>query len=96
MATTATTTAANVGKQIEAQFNDLMGRLVHKQMFQSTWDIAAFVIFFTFIGAVLLMIILVLIRCCCCCCCDCESSNQKQTKGHKHKKIGVDNLAMDP
>ncbi|XP_069502131.1 small integral membrane protein 22 isoform X2 [Ambystoma mexicanum] len=47
-------------------------------------------------GAVLLMIILVLIRCCCCCCCDCESSNQKQTKGHKHKKIGVDNLAMDP
>ncbi|KAJ1098362.1 hypothetical protein NDU88_003475 [Pleurodeles waltl] len=89
-----TTVPSDVGKQLEAQFNDLLGRLETKQMFQSSWDIAAFVIFFTFIGAVLLMIILVLIRCCCCCCCDCESSHQ--TKGPKHQKIGVDNLAMEP
>ncbi|XP_029433114.1 small integral membrane protein 22 [Rhinatrema bivittatum] len=85
----------DVGAQIESQINDALSRLANKQMFQSDWDIAAFVIFFTFIGVVLLLIILVLIRCFCCCCCDCESSAPKYKKADG-TKVGVDNLAMEP
>uniref|UniRef100_A0A3Q3G1H2 Small integral membrane protein 22 n=1 Tax=Kryptolebias marmoratus TaxID=37003 RepID=A0A3Q3G1H2_KRYMA len=62
----------NTQQEFEEQFNDVVSRLQSKQMFQSDWDIAAFVLFFTFFGTVLLLIILVLIRCCCCCCCDDE------------------------
>ncbi|KAM4632045.1 small integral membrane protein 22 [Discoglossus pictus] len=83
----------NIGAQIEAQWNDVLGRIASKQMFQSDWDIAAFVIFFTFIGLILLLVVLVLIRCCCCCCCDCDSQGSK--KGYK-QKVGIDNLAMEP
>ncbi|KAM4024606.1 small integral membrane protein 22 [Anomaloglossus baeobatrachus] len=83
----------NIGQQLEDQWNDVLGRLATKQMFQSNWDIAAFAIFFVFIGLILLLILLVLIRCCCCCCCDCDSPVDKR----KYKqKVGVDNLAMEP
>ncbi|KAG8433408.1 hypothetical protein GDO86_017620 [Hymenochirus boettgeri] len=83
----------NVQQQFQDQWNDILGRVANKQIFQSGWDIAAFVIFFVFIGLILLLVILVLIRCCCCCCCDCESSTPK--KHYKHK-VGVDNPAMEP
>ncbi|XP_030067990.1 small integral membrane protein 22 [Microcaecilia unicolor] len=85
----------NLGADIESQINDALSRLASKQMFQSDWDIAAFVIFFTFIGIILLLIILVLIRCCCCCCCDCEGSGPRYQKA-AGTKSGVDNLAMEP
>ncbi|XP_015274906.1 PREDICTED: small integral membrane protein 22 [Gekko japonicus] len=81
------------GQQLSDQINDALERLATKEMFQTDWDIAAFAIFFTFIGAVLLLVLLVLIRCCCCCCCDCEPS------GSYHKaprKVGIDNQAMEP
>nr|XP_033770597.1 small integral membrane protein 22 [Geotrypetes seraphini] len=85
----------NLGAEIESQIHDALSRLSNKQMFQSNWDIAAFVVFFTFIGVILLLIILVLIRCCCCCCCDCEASEAKYQKANGTKS-GVDNLAMEP
>lgn len=82
----------DVGAQIEAQFNDVVRRLQSKQLFQSDWDIATFAIFFIFIGAVLFLILLVVVRflwgCCCCCC----PSSKKPSK----RKVGVDNLALEP
>lgn len=40
----------NVAGDISQQINDALSRLQSKQLFQTTWDIVAFVIFFTFIG----------------------------------------------
>ncbi|KAM4698153.1 small integral membrane protein 22 [Rhinophrynus dorsalis] len=79
--------------QLESQWNDILGRVASKQMFQSDWDIAAFVVFFVFIGLILLLVLLVLIRCCCCCCCDCDSPVNKK---HYKQKVGVDNMGMEP
>ncbi|XP_066432814.1 small integral membrane protein 22 [Eleutherodactylus coqui] len=84
---------SDIGQQLENQWNDAVKRLANKQWFETDWDVAAFVIFFTFIGLVLLLILLVLIRCFCCCCCDCESQVGKRR--YKHK-VGVDNLALEP
>ncbi|XP_054850811.1 small integral membrane protein 22 [Eublepharis macularius] len=81
------------GQELSNQINDALSRLASKEMFQSDWDIAAFAIFFIFIGAVLSLVLLVLIRCLCCCCCDCEHS------GSYHKaarKVGIDNQGMEP
>lgn len=38
------------GQELSNQINDALGRLASKELFQSTWDIVAFAIFFTFIG----------------------------------------------
>ncbi|XP_074866862.1 small integral membrane protein 22 [Carettochelys insculpta] len=81
----------NLGEEISDQISDALSRLATKQMFQSDWDIAAFAIFFIFIGTVLLLVLLVLVRCCCCCCCDCEQSHKAS-----RKKVGIDNKAMEP
>ncbi|XP_061455526.1 small integral membrane protein 22 [Rhineura floridana] len=81
------------GQELSDQVNDLLSRLASKQMFQSPWDIAAFAIFFSFIGVVLFMALLVLIRCFCCCCdCDSPGSYKKIPK----RKVGIDNKAMEP
>ncbi|XP_049624834.1 small integral membrane protein 22 [Suncus etruscus] len=77
---------------LEATANDLLGRLKSKQLFQSSWDTAAFVIFFTFIGMVLLLLLLVLIHCCCCCCCH----SPRYSRAKQKNRQGVDNLAMEP
>ncbi|XP_039348685.1 small integral membrane protein 22 [Mauremys reevesii] len=82
----------NLGEEFNNQFNDVLSRLATKQMFQSDWDIAAFAIFFIFIGTVLLMVLLALIHCCCCCCCDSQGSHKKVPR----KKVGIDNKAMEP
>ncbi|TMS14802.1 Small integral membrane protein 22 [Larimichthys crocea] len=74
--------------EFNEQFNDVVTRLQSKQLFQSDWDIASFAVFFIFIGMVLLLVILVLIRCCCCCCCDDEKP--------RRRKVGIDNMAMEP
>lgn len=86
-------TTANIGQQLQNQWNDILGRITSKQFFQSDWDIAAFAVFFTFIGLILVLVALVLIRCFCCCCCDCDS---KVDKRKYTQKVGVDNLAMEP
>ncbi|XP_018599750.1 small integral membrane protein 22 [Scleropages formosus] len=75
--------------QLQNQFNDVVSRLQSKQLFQSDWDIASFVVFFIFIGMVMLLVLLVLIRCCCCCCCDTMEKPRRT-------KVGIDNLAMEP
>nr|XP_060642547.1 small integral membrane protein 22 [Anolis sagrei ordinatus] len=81
------------GQELSDQINDVLSRLQSKELFQSTWDIVAFVIFFTFIGVVLLMALLVLIRCFCCCCdCDSPRSYNKVPRG----KVGIDNKGMEP
>ncbi|XP_070616832.1 small integral membrane protein 22 [Erythrolamprus reginae] len=81
----------NVANDISKQINDALSRLQNKELFQTTWDIVAFAIFFTFIGMVLLLGLLALIRCCCCDC-DAPSSYKKIKKG----KVGVDNMGMEP
>ncbi|XP_012682672.1 small integral membrane protein 22 [Clupea harengus] len=73
--------------EFEEQFKDVVTRLQSKDLFQSDWDIASFAVFFIFIGMILLLVILVLIRCCCCCCCDDTPSR---------RKVGIDNMALDP
>uniref|UniRef100_A0A8D2JAA3 Uncharacterized protein n=1 Tax=Varanus komodoensis TaxID=61221 RepID=A0A8D2JAA3_VARKO len=52
------------------QINDALSRLESKEMFQTPWDIAAFAIFFTFIGKLWRR----RKKACFCCCCDCNSS----------------------
>ncbi|XP_034276391.1 small integral membrane protein 22 [Pantherophis guttatus] len=78
----------NVAEDISQQINDALGRLQSKHLFQTTWDIVAFAIFFTFMGMVLLLGILALIRCCCC---DTPSSYKKVKK----RKVGIDNMGME-
>ncbi|KAM8961669.1 small integral membrane protein 22 [Pelodytes ibericus] len=85
--------SGTIQDQLQDQWNDVLGKMKSKQPFQSDWDIAAFVVFFTFIGLILLLILLVLIKCFCCCCCDCDSGNSKK---HYKQKVGVDNLGMEP
>ncbi|XP_026559945.1 small integral membrane protein 22 [Pseudonaja textilis] len=85
------TSGRDVAEDISQQINDVLGRLQSKQLFQTTWDIVAFAIFFTFIGMVLLLGLLALIRCCCCDC-DAPSSYKKVKK----RKVGIDNMGMEP
>ncbi|ETE61551.1 hypothetical protein L345_12694, partial [Ophiophagus hannah] len=85
------TLGKDVADDISQQINDALGRLQSKQLFQTTWDIVAFTIFFTFIGMVLLLGLLALIRCCCCDC-DTPSSYKKVKKS----KVGIDNMGMEP
>ncbi|XP_014348198.1 small integral membrane protein 22 [Latimeria chalumnae] len=83
----------DLGQEIVVQLQDVLSRIQSKDLFQSDWDIACFIIFLLFIGTAVLLVLLVLIRCCCCCCCcDCESSHQKP----QNRKVGVDNLALEP
>ncbi|KAF3704810.1 Small integral membrane protein 22 [Channa argus] len=78
----------DVKQEFEDQFSDVVSRLQSKQFFQSDWDIASFAVFFIFIGMVVLLFILVLIRCFCCCYCDDEKP--------RRKKIGIENVALEP
>ncbi|XP_044301575.1 small integral membrane protein 22 [Varanus komodoensis] len=83
----------NFGQDLSDQINDALSRLESKEMFQTPWDIAAFAIFFTFIGVVLLMALLVLIQCFCCCC-DCNSSPSYEKV--PRRKVGIDNKGLEP
>ncbi|XP_006897532.1 PREDICTED: small integral membrane protein 22 [Elephantulus edwardii] len=78
--------AEDLGRELEATVQDVLGKLKSRQPFQSEWDTAAFVIFLTFLGTVLFLLLLVFI--CCCCCCYAPRSQQN------HK--GVDNYALEP
>ncbi|XP_036595232.1 small integral membrane protein 22 [Trichosurus vulpecula] len=78
----------DVGSELQETAQELVSRLKSRQLFQSEWDIAAFVIFLTFIGTVLVLTLLVILHCCCCCC---NSSSPP-----KRRPKGVDNLALEP
>ncbi|KAM9583865.1 small integral membrane protein 22 isoform 2-T4 [Trichechus inunguis] len=79
--------AEDLGRELEATAQDVLGKLKSRQLFQSGWDTAAFVVFITFIGTVLFLLLLVIIHCCCCC--DSPRSQKRSPKG-------VDNLALEP
>ncbi|XP_030646818.1 small integral membrane protein 22 [Chanos chanos] len=77
----------NIKDEFQDQLKDVLSRLQSKDWFQSDWDIASFAVFFIFIGMVLLLVLLVLIRCLCCCCCD---------EKPRRRKVGIDNMALEP
>ncbi|XP_032768448.1 small integral membrane protein 22 isoform X1 [Rattus rattus] len=79
---------------LEATAEEVLGRLRSQQLFQSEWDIAAFVVFLTFVGTVVLLLFLVVVHCCCCCCC--TSPRPRKVSPGKEKPKGVDNLALEP
>ncbi|CAO2641926.1 Small integral membrane protein 22 [Lemmus lemmus] len=82
--------ADELKQELEATAEEVLGRLKSHQLFQSEWDIAAFVVFLTFVGTVLLLLLLVVVHCCCCCCCT------TSPRPRKEKPKGVDNLALEP
>lgn len=42
--------AEELKQELEATAEEVLGRLKSHQLFQSEWDIAAFVVFLTFVG----------------------------------------------
>ncbi|XP_074136540.1 small integral membrane protein 22 [Sminthopsis crassicaudata] len=76
----------DVESELQETVQELLGRLKSHNLFQSEWDIAAFAVFFTFVGTVLVLMLLVLLHCCCC-----TSSSPP-----KRRPKGVDNLALEP
>ncbi|EDK97269.1 small integral membrane protein 22 isoform 1 [Mus musculus] len=82
-------------QELQATAEEVLGRLRSRQLFQSEWDVAAFVVFLTFVGTVLLLLLLVFVHCCCCCCCNTSPRPRKVSPG-KEKRNGVDNLALEP
>lgn len=81
--------ADELKQELEATAEQVLGRLRSRQLFQSEWDIAAFVVFLTFVGTVVLLLLLVVVHCCCCCC-------RPSPRPRKEKPKGVDNLALEP
>ncbi|XP_075419871.1 small integral membrane protein 22 [Tenrec ecaudatus] len=87
--------AQDLGRELEATAQEVLGKLQSRQLFQSPWDTAAFVVFLTFIGTVLFLLLLVVIHCCCCSCCGGSPRSHKNSP-HKRSPKGVDNLALEP
>ncbi|XP_021042803.1 small integral membrane protein 22-like [Mus pahari] len=75
---------------LEATAEEVLGRLRSRQLFQSEWDIAAFVVFLISVGTVVLLLLLVVVHCSCCCCCSASPRPRKE------KPKGVDNLTLEP
>ncbi|XP_007937788.1 small integral membrane protein 22 [Orycteropus afer afer] len=86
--------AQDLQQELEATAQEVLGRLKSRQLFQSEWDTAAFIVFLTFIGTVLVLVLLVFIHCCCCCCCN--SPRSQKVSPAKRSPKGVDNLALEP
>ncbi|XP_041532574.1 small integral membrane protein 22 isoform X1 [Microtus oregoni] len=85
--------AEELKQELEATAEEVLGRLKSHQLFQSDWDIAAFVVFLTFVGTVVLLLLLVVLHCCCCCT---TSPRPRKVSPGKEKPKGVDNLALEP
>ncbi|XP_012503238.1 PREDICTED: small integral membrane protein 22 [Propithecus coquereli] len=81
-------------EELEATAQEVLGRLSSHQLFQSSWDTAAFIVFLTFVGTVLFLLLLVLAHCCCSCCCSSPRQHRESAGKKRHK--GVDNLALEP
>ncbi|XP_074052420.1 small integral membrane protein 22 [Macrotis lagotis] len=79
----------DVESELQETAQQLLSRLKSHHLFQSEWDVVAFVVFLTFTGTVLLLMLLVLLHCCCCCCCNSSRAPKRRLKG-------VDNLALEP
>ncbi|XP_042554049.1 small integral membrane protein 22 isoform X1 [Dipodomys spectabilis] len=72
-----------LGRELEATAQEVLGKIKSRQLFQSEWDTAAFVVFLVFVGTVLLLLLLVIAHCCCRCCCPSTSSG-KVSPGRKN------------
>ncbi|XP_012661218.1 small integral membrane protein 22 isoform X1 [Otolemur garnettii] len=92
-------------EEVEATAQEVLGRLRSHQLFQSSWDTAAFIIFLTFIGTVLFLLLVVLAHCCCSCCCSPRPRKVSHTSPEnlvpsgtlfQERPKGVDNLALEP
>ncbi|XP_016016658.1 small integral membrane protein 22 isoform X2 [Rousettus aegyptiacus] len=79
-------------EELQPIVEEVLGKLKSSQPFQSTWDTAAFVVFLTFVGTVLLLLLFVCIHCCCCR----HRSSRSQVNVKKGRSMGVDNLALEP
>uniref|UniRef100_A0A8C9AVA7 Small integral membrane protein 22 n=1 Tax=Prolemur simus TaxID=1328070 RepID=A0A8C9AVA7_PROSS len=77
-------------EELEATAQEVLGKIRSHQLFQSSWDTAAFIIFLTFIGTVLVLLLLVLAHCCC------SSPRSRSESAGKERHKGVDNLALEP
>lgn len=82
-------------EELESTAQEVLGRLKSRHLFQSQWDIGAFVIFLIFVGTVLLLVLLTCCHCCCRCCCH-QSSRSRKVRAKQKTSMGVDNLALDP
>ncbi|XP_008056218.1 small integral membrane protein 22 isoform X1 [Carlito syrichta] len=82
-----------LGEELKVTAQEVLGRLRSRQLFQSPWDTAAFIVFLAFVGTVLLLLLLVIAHCCCSCCC---SPGARRGSPRKERPKGVDNLALEP
>ncbi|XP_008844749.2 small integral membrane protein 22 isoform X1 [Nannospalax galili] len=85
--------AEDLRQELEATAEEVLGRLKSRQLFQSEWDTAAFVIFLIFAGTVVVLLLMVIAHCCCCCS---SSPKPRKVSPGKEKLKGVDNLALEP
>ncbi|XP_040491307.1 small integral membrane protein 22 isoform X1 [Ursus maritimus] len=88
--------AGDLDKELEATAQEVLGKLRSRELFQSTWDTAAFIIFLIFLGTVLLLLLLVCIHCCCHSCCSRRASRPQKVSPEQERPRGVDNLALEP
>ncbi|XP_045639908.1 small integral membrane protein 22 isoform X1 [Ursus americanus] len=88
--------AGDLDKELEATAQEALGKLRSRELFQSTWDTAAFIIFLIFLGTVLLLLLLVCIHCCCHSCCSRRASRPQKVSPEQERPRGVDNLALEP
>lgn len=83
-------------EELEPVVEEVLGKLKISRPFQSKWDTAAFVIFLTFVGTVLLLLLFVCIHCCCHHRCSHHRSSRSQVNVKQERSTGVDNLALEP
>ncbi|XP_012303652.1 small integral membrane protein 22 isoform X3 [Aotus nancymaae] len=86
-------------EEVEATVQEVLGRLKSRQLFQSAWDTASFIVFLTFVGTVLLLLLLVVTHCCCCSCFGSPRPHRespRKVSPWKERPKGVDNLALEP
>ncbi|XP_039741214.1 small integral membrane protein 22 isoform X2 [Pteropus medius] len=83
-------------EELEPVAEEVLGKLKSRQPFQSKWDTAAFVIFLTFVGTVLLLMLFVCIHCCCYHRCCRHRSSRSQVNVKQERSMGVENLALEP
>ncbi|XP_016043139.1 small integral membrane protein 22 [Erinaceus europaeus] len=78
-------------EELQDTVQDVLGKLKSRQLFQSSWDTAAFAVFLVFVGTVLLLMLLVLLHCCCSC-----GRHRRPSRPQKDHRRGMDNLALEP
>ncbi|XP_030315678.1 small integral membrane protein 22 [Calypte anna] len=81
--------AMSRSSDLEYEIHNYLSSLERRKFLENEWDIAAFAIILTFVGTVLLLLLMVLIHCCC----NCDAPRKSKIS---RRKVGIDNLAMEP